>query len=222
MAKRKSSGRRSSSALHEQLLYGDPTSLSNADLLALLLGSTDAVHEVLERYSTLTELDDASSIELCNLESLGDDSATRLIAAKELARRRAAERARRGTSISSSQAAYEIIEPLLRDETREILLILALDTKNKLLCSPITVSIGTLSQALVHPREVFRPLIRLAACSCILAHLHPSSGEPSPSPDDIIMTGQLKEAGELLCIPVLDHIVIGRGCYISMADRGLM
>jgi len=73
-----------------------------------------------------------------------------------------------------------------------------------------------------HPREIFRPLIKVAASSCLIAHLHPSSGEPVPSPDDVMMTTRLKEAGALLGIPVVDHIVLGRGTFISMTERGLL
>jgi len=206
----------------EQLLHGDPSSLSNAELLTILIGGASAVFEVLANYTTLAELDAAAPTDLTNLPSLKKTGVARLLASKELSRRRAAECARRGRAVSNSQTAYEVLEPLLRDETREVVLALALDTKNRLICPPITISIGTLNNALVHPREVFRPLIRVAACSCILAHLHPSSGDPAPSPEDVQLTTRIMEAGELLNIPVHDHIIIGHGSYVSLADRALM
>jgi hypothetical protein len=126
-----------------------------------------------------------------------------------------------GLSVPST-AVVEVVEPLLRSESREVVLVLPLDTKRRLICPPITVAVGTIDSVPVHPRELFRPLIRVAASAVILVHLHPSSGEPVPSPDDILLTSRLKEAGELLGIPVLDHVVIGHGTYMSMADHGLM
>jgi len=205
-----------------RLLSGEAASLSNADLLAVLLGNINAVHEVQAAYTTLTDLDAALPHELSDLPGLDIAGAARLLAAQELAQRRAIERARRGTSVLKPEDAFKILEPLLRQETREVVMVLALDTKKRLVCSPITVSVGTNDSALCHPREVFRPLIRASASSAIVAHLHPSSGEPVPSPDDVMLTARLKEAGELLCIPIVDHIVIGRGCFISMAERGLV
>lgn len=114
------------------------------------------------------------------------------------------------------------MEPLLRDETREVVVVLALDTKRRLVCPPITVAIGTIDSVSCHPREVFRSLIRVSASSCVVAHLHPNSGEPVPSPDDIMLTERLRAAGDLVGITVLDHIVLGRGTFLSMADRGLI
>jgi len=128
----------------------------------------------------------------------------------------------RPSPIHSAETAYTLLEPLLRTEAREVVIVLALDTKSRLLCAPITVATGTVSSVPLHPREVFRPLIRAAASSCLVAHLHPSSGEPVPSPDDIILTARLKEAADLMGIPLVDHVVIGRGCYLSMAERGLL
>jgi DNA repair protein RadC len=197
----------------------DLSHLSTLDLLTILIGATGAT-TVMARFPMLSALDDASPQELAAL--VEPETVTRLLAVRELGRRRAVEKALKGTPILSAAAAVEILEPLVRDETREVVMVLALDTKKRLVTAPITVAIGTNDSVACQPREIFRPLIKAAASSCLIAHLHPSSGEPVPSPDDIEMTVRLKEAGELLRIPVVDHIVLGRGCYISMAERGLV
>ena len=206
----------------ECLLHGEEKALSIADLLGVLLDNPAAVQEILTTFPSLTCLGDASPVELLALPSVEEEQVARLLASRELSRRRVEEVARRGTPILSAAAAYQLLQQLLLGEKREVVLALALDTKSRLACPPITISIGTISSAPVHPREIFRPLIRVAASSCILAHLHPSSGEPIPSPEDIMLTTRLREAGDLLGIPVVDHLVLGNGCYLSMSDRGLI
>jgi len=204
------------------LLAGEASHLSNADLLTVLMISTDAVERVLAEYPTLRRLEEAETLELARIPVPHPEQMSRLLAARELSRRFATERARRGTPVHSAQDAYQLLEPLLRTETREVVVALALDTKSRLLCAPIIVSIGTVNSVPLHPRELFRKLIRASASSCLVAHLHPNSGEPVPSPDDIILTSRLKEAADILGIPLNDHLVIGRGTYMSMADRGLL
>ena len=206
----------------ERLLIGEASSLSIADILDILMISTDAVDAVMAQYPTLSELEGADSLEVAGIPVPHPEQIARLLAARELSRRFAQDRARRGVPIYSAQDAYKLLEPLLRTETRETLVALALDTKSRLLSKPIIIAIGTVSSVPLHPREVFRPLIRVAASSCLIAHLHPNSGEPVPSPNDIELTARLKEAADLLGIPLQDHLVIGRGCYLSMVERGLI
>ena len=206
----------------KRLLIGEASSLSVADLLGVLLISEDAVEAVMASYPTLAELEAANATEMANVPVIQPHPVARLLAARELSRRFALEKVRRGAPIMSAQDTYQLLEPLLRTEAREVVMALALDTKSPLLCAPITVAVGTISSVPLHPREVFRPLIRAAACSCVIAHLHPNSGEPVPSPNDIEITTRLKEASELLGIPLQDHVVIGRGTYLSMAERGLL
>ncbi len=204
------------------LLAGEASRLSNADLLTVLMISADAVEWVMAEYLTLHGLEEADTLELARIPVPHPEQMARLLAALELSYRFATERARRGTPIHSAQAAYRLMEPLLRTESREVVIALALDTKSRLLCAPITVAIGTVSSVPLHPREVFRPLIRVTASSFLLCHLHPNSGEPVPSPEDIMVTARLKEAADLIGIPLQDHLVIGRGCFLSMAERGLL
>ena len=206
----------------EALFQDDASSLSNADLLYVLLADREDVQAVMTAYPTLTELEAAHPEELADLPLIDRVPLSRLLAARELHQRLAREKVRRGSPIMSAKDTFQMLEPLLRTETREVVLALALDTKSRLLCPPITVAIGTVSSVPLHPREVFRPLIRVAACMCVIAHLHPNSGEPVPSPNDIEVTARLKEASELLGIPLMDHVVIGRSTYLSMAERGLL
>ena len=204
------------------LMAGEASRLSNADLLTVLMISTDAVEWVLSEYPTLRRLEEAETLELARIPVPHPEQMVRLLAARELSRRFATDNARRGTPIHTAEAAYQLLEPLLRTEEREVVIVLALDTKSRLLSAPITVAIGTVSSVPLHPREVFRPLIRVAASSCLIAHLHPNSGEPVPSPDDIEITARLKESADLIGIPLQDHLVIGRGCFLSMAECGLL
>ena len=203
------------------LVQGHTSVLTNHDLLTILIEDPNLTDIILEKYRSFTDLERAPPTELREVLG-GEIPLARLLAAREIARRTSEEKATRGTPVLSAEDAYQLLRPLLRGEKREVVLALALDTKSRLTCPPITISIGTICSAPVHPREIFRPLIREAASSCLIAHLHPSSGEPIPSPEDIMLTARLRESGELLGIPVIDHIVLGSGCYLSMSSRGLL
>ena len=106
-----------------------------------------------------------------------------------------------------------------RDRRKEYFLILLLDGKNRIL-REVQISEGSLNQSIVHPREVFSPAVRESAAAVILVHNHPS-GDPTPSREDLEISRRLKEAGELLGIRVLDHIIIGDNTYVSFVERGL-
>ncbi len=122
-----------------------------------------------------------------------------------------------GNSIRNSRDIYELFSYLSR-ETKEHFIALHLDTKNKIVCVD-TVSVGSLTSSIVHPREVFKSVLLSSAASIAIVHNHPS-GTPEPSKDDINITKRLKEAGDFLGIPVIDHIIIGNGCYISLIEKG--
>jgi DNA repair protein RadC len=110
--------------------------------------------------------------------------------------------------------------PRLRYQEQENFLALLLNTKNEVLAE-VTVSIGTLDMSVAHPREVFKSAIRCNSAGVILAHNHPS-GDPLPSPEDGQLTRQLVEAGKLLGIEVVDHLVIGNGRWVSLREKGLL
>jgi len=149
---------------------------------------------------------------------MGTARAAALVATGEAVRRVASKRLDPGVQVTSSADVQEHFGPLLADEMREVFYALLLDTKNRLL-RKVRISEGSLGASLVHPREAFRPAIREAAASVLFLHNHPS-GDPTPSSEDRRVTDRLKRAGELLGIPVLDHVVVGRDRYYSFADSG--
>ena len=116
--------------------------------------------------------------------------------------------------------AYSMLAAYLAGADREHSVVLLLNTQNEVI-GINTVTMGTLDASLVHPREVFKPAILASAASVILAHNHPS-GDPTPSAEDRAVTHQIKAAGDVVGIPVLDHIVIGDGRFVSFAEHGLL
>jgi len=124
-----------------------------------------------------------------------------------------------GTRYTAPQQVYEAFR-FLMEETKEIFLCIHLDGKNRAICYDL-VSIGSLNQSIVHPREVFKTSLLSNAAALILIHQHPT-GDPTPSSEDIAITRRLKEAGEIIGIRILDHIIIGDGEYLSFVERGLL
>jgi len=211
----------------ERLYFNGPAALADAELLALQLGSgrrgQDAVQlarELLAAYGSLAEVAGRDVAELARQRGVGRAKAARLAAAFELTRRLRARTPGARTSLGSPAEVFAAFGPLMENLTREVFRIALLDAKNGLV-RDLVISEGTLSASLVHPREVFKPAILEAAASVILLHNHPS-GDPTPSRDDIRLTRQLVECARLLDLRVHDHVVIGRGRFISLAERGII
>jgi DNA repair protein RadC len=211
----------------ERLLTGGTGALSDAELVALVLGTgtagRDALacsRDILRSYRDLGELEAASVVELVALPGLGLARACRLKAALELGRRGCGERPRRGERIRSSRQLYEHVRARLAPLQREVFLALPLDSKHRAI-RELRIAEGTLASVDVHPREAFRELIRHAAAATFFVHNHPS-GDPEPSSDDLALTARLREVGQLVGIPVLDHVIVGAEGYVSLADRGLL
>jgi DNA repair protein RadC len=120
---------------------------------------------------------------------------------------------------TSPQQVFEMFRDLIL-ETKEHFLCIHLDGKNRIVCLD-RVSVGSLNQSIVHAREVLKAALLSSAAAMLLVHNHPS-GDPQPSSEDLNITRRLKEAGELIGIPVLDHIIIGEGQYVSFVERGLL
>jgi DNA repair protein RadC len=139
-------------------------------------------------------------------------------AALELGRRAAAIPVAPRSPVRDAAAVYAHFRGRLPQLEREVFWVLLLDGKNRVQ-GEVRISEGSLTAALVHPREVFLPAIRAAAAALILVHNHPS-GDPVPSAEDRAITERLRQVGELIGIRVLDHVVVGRGCYASMAEEG--
>lgn len=123
-----------------------------------------------------------------------------------------------GRTLSTPATSAAALTALLQDEPGEVFAILCLSTKHRVIAYH-EVSRGTLDATLVHPREVFKAALLANAAAIILTHNHPS-GDPAPSPDDMALTRRLVDAGKLIGVDVVDHIVIGDGCYVSFRERG--
>ena len=203
-------------------------------LVALILRTGIAGCNVVElsrgllvRYGSLSNLAQASVAELSRFKGIGKTKAQMLKAALELGLRLELENQSVKQKVKSPEDVVRILGPRARMHETEVLWTLLLDTKNNLQSRPVEVSAGLLNASLVHPREVFRDAIRSACAAVIVAHNHPS-GDPSPSAEDISVTKQLVEAGRIIEIKVLDHIVIGkrgadgRDRFVSMREEGLV
>ena len=211
----------------ERLFSKGAESLSDAELIAILLisgspssgiNALDCARSLLQRYISLRNVFKLSLRELCKIPGIGPGKASRILAAMEIARRVANHRKELGSSFNISQDVFDRYAIRLRDERQEIFTVILLDSKNRLIKEEI-ISKGSLNHSFVHPREVFRQAIRESAASVIFVHNHPS-GDPDPSKEDISLTRQLVDAGNLLGIRVLDHIIIGEGMYYSFCDQG--
>lgn len=208
---------------YEKILYGNgDTGFSDHDLLSIVLGSSGVAETLLTHYGGLRELERASPQELQKLPGVGLGRIARLKAATLLQQRVLSERACRGSIILCAQDVFQIMSPLLAHEQQEVFLVLPLDGKHRLINAPLTISRGSLVSTVVHPREVLLPLIRAQAVAAILCHNHPSSGDPEPSQEDIELSIKLRRIGDLMQIKILDHLIIGDGCYVSLVERGVL
>ena len=185
------------------------------ELLAALVGPANAAR-VMETAGGLRGLATLTSLPA----DLGETETAALRVAVELGRRLVMLGDGTRTAILSPADAAALLMADLRYAMQEEFRILILDSKNQLLKME-TITVGTVNASLVHPREVFRPAILQPCAGIILAHNHPS-GDPTPSREDLEVTKQLVAAGTVLGIPVLDHVVIGDGRFVSFQERGLM
>ncbi len=213
----------------EKLLQRGAQVLSVAELLALVLRTGDATSKMsaldharllLEQFGSLQQLAGASLSEVQQVKGIGPAKAAELQAVFEIARRFQEQPLRAGCRYSQPQEVYQHFRGRLADRKRELFIVLLLDSKNRLL-REVQISEGSLTASIVHPREVFAAVVRESAAALLLVHNHPS-GDPTPSREDREITLRLKEAGELMGVRVLDHIVIGSEGYVSFADRGLL
>lgn len=202
-------------------------SLSTAELLAILLRVGIAGENVvrmserlLAQFDGLPGLHRASFADLSRVRGMGKAKAAQLLAAIELGRRIAVSPADERQPISSPTDAANLLMYQLAALDQEYLFVILLDTRNRIIGHPLEVYHGSLNTSLIRVGEVFREAVRVNAASVIVAHNHPS-GDPSPSPEDVAVTRALVEAGKLLDIEVLDHLVFGRYRFISLKERGL-
>ena len=209
----------------ERLLAGGPAQLSDAELLAIFLGSglrgQDAVataRDLLARHGPLRELLERSPAELMKLPGLGPARACRLSAALELCNRYLAAGLERGEALSDPHAAGRYFAQRLRGQPQEVFACLFLDARHRALAFEELFH-GTVDGAEVHPREVVRRALAHNAAAVIAGHNHPS-GNPEPSAADRAVTARLKQSLALVDVRLLDHFVVGDGAPSSMAARG--
>ena len=195
--------------------------LANHELLAILLGSGIEGVNVLQLSKQILQTvakigKEKMTIEnLCEIKGLGQAKAAQMIAVIELAKRLSVG----APEIMSAEDVWQLLSDI-RDSKREHLVAFYLDTQNRLIERQI-IFIGTLNASIVHPREIFEPAIRHSAASIIVAHNHPS-GDLEPSPEDRETTARLVEAGKILGVDLIDHIIVSRSAFMSFEQKGLL
>jgi DNA repair protein RadC len=213
----------------EKLLSRGAASLSDTELLAIVIRNGDAAagksavdlaRILLARFKDLKGIDQASVGELTGIKGIGPAKAAGIKASLEIARRINGAKWQVGEPLRSAGDVFRHFREHLAQEKRELFYVVLLNNKNKKI-RDVKISEGSLTASLVHPREVYNPVIRESAAAVIFVHNHPS-GDPAPSPEDIEITRRLKEVGEVMGVRVLDHVVIGHERYFSFSDRGLL
>ena len=205
----------------EKMIREGFESLSDEELLAVIISTgskkknvIELSKEILDTFS-YEELLEIEVDELVEIDGIKAAKATKIVASLQLGKRINDKVIKRKIkTITSSTDVYNYMKDSLRFKKKEHFVIILLDSKNVII-STETISIGDLSSTIVNPREVFKPAIKKSAKSMILAHNHPS-GNPSPSKADLLITHRLIDAGEILDINVLDHLIIGHGSYVSL------
>lgn len=210
----------------ERLAKRGPQSLSNAELLAILIrvgvageNAVQVGQRLLTTFGGLHGLHKASYLDVCKQHGVGPAKAAQIKAAIELGNRLRILSPEEKTSIHSPEDAADLVRYEMSALLQEHLRVILLDTRNNVLGIE-NIYVGSLNSSMVRIGELFKPAIQRSAASIIIVHNHPS-GDPSPSPEDIALTRSVIKAGELLNIDVLDHLVIGQGKYISMKNSRL-
>ena len=215
----------------ERLLEHGPDAMSDAELIAIILKSgprgcstLDLARGLLQRFDgSLEKLAQAEMNELQGLRGIGPAKAAELKAAFTLARRLASRIEPAAQKLNSPTIVAEYLYDVFRGKKQEEVRVILLDTRNQLIADRL-VTKGLLTTSQVHPREVFRPAIREAAARIILAHNHPS-GDPEPSKQDLAVTETVLKAGEVVGIPLVDHVIVGDkreegSFFVSLRQRG--
>ena len=209
----------------ERLITDGPESLSNHELLAILLRTGTKDESVLQlsnrlinKFDGLRLLKDASIEEITSIKGIGIAKAVQIMASAELGRRIGRLQYEDRYVIRSPEDAAKYVMDDMRFLAQEHFVCLYLNTKNQILQRQ-TIFIGSLNASIVHPREIFKEAFRRSAASIICLHNHPS-GDPTPSREDIEVTKRLAECGKIIGIEVLDHLIIGEQKFVSLKEKG--
>lgn len=210
----------------ERLLEKGAGSLSKAELLAILLrtgvpgeNAVQVGQRLLDKFGGLEGIQRASTSEICNQHGVGEAKAAQIKAAIELGSRLKMEKVEDRPTINSPEDVADLYRYDLAELEQEVLIVILLDTRNHVL-EKAEIYRGSVNSSQVRVSEIFTPAVRRNATSLIVVHNHPS-GDPTPSPDDVSMTRAIVQAGKLLDIEVLDHMVMARNGYVSLKQRGL-
>ncbi|MDX9906372.1 MAG: DNA repair protein RadC [Bacteroidales bacterium] len=212
----------------EKLLLKGKSALSNAELIALLLGSgnrnesaVDLAKRVLDKSGqNLAELSRFQISDLIKIKGIGQAKGLTIIAALELGNRKRSQDALSREKVAGSHDVYELFHGELADAQYESFWVLLLNRANRVI-RKVNISEGGISGTVADPKKIFKMSLEHNASSLILCHNHPS-GNTQPSEADIRLTRKLKEAGLLLDLPVLDHLIVGADSYFSFADEGML
>ncbi len=211
----------------ERLIQSGDEHLTDAELLGIIIrdGTTnysavDLAKKLLSEYGDFRRLGLASVGELCKIKGIGPARAAQIKASLAIAKRFSTISVKPLQQFKCSNDIFRHFHERLRERRQEIFLVVLLDNKNRVM-KELTISSGSLTSSIVHPREVFNPAIKESAASVIFVHNHPS-GDPEPSKEDIQITQRLIEAGNIVGIKVLDHIIIGNERFVSFKDKGIM
>lgn len=198
-----------------------PRALSTVELLAILIGGSNALntaYEVLAIHQE-GELARASLHNLARIKGIGESTAARIVAALDLGRRALQARPPERPRITTPADAANLLMGEMQSLEQEHIRVILLNTRNYVIGIP-TIYVGSLNTSVVRIAEIFRRAVDANAAALILVHNHPT-GDASPSPEDVAVTRQVVEAGKMMSIDVLDHLVIGRNQFVSLKERGL-
>jgi DNA repair protein RadC len=201
--------------------------LSAQELLALVIGRgipkksvMTIAQELISTFGNVNAISQATLEELCQIKGIGIAKAAQIKASFELAKRENLETDEENFDIKNPEAVCKVISSSIKEKAKEHFKLILLNSRNKKI-GISTISIGTLTTSLVHPREVFKEALAHSAASVILAHNHPS-GDPEPSEDDLKITRKLVESGKILGVEVIDHIIVGKNSFYSFREKGLI
>lgn len=211
----------------ERLIRQGAESLSNQELIAILLRTGTKqesvlvlANRILSSFDKIQDLKDATIEEMMLVKGVGKAKAVQLLAAAEIGKRMYRKHSEGRYTIRSPEDAAAYLMTDMASLNQEHFVVLFLNVKNEVLHKQ-TIFIGSLNSSIVHPREIFREAVKRSAASIIVAHNHPS-GNPTPSPEDIEVTKRLIEAGSIMGIELLDHVIIGDHQFLSLKEKGYM
>jgi DNA repair protein RadC len=215
----------------ERLERQGPQSLSNAELLAILLRTgrrganvVEVAAELLHEHGSLSALTRLSPAQIRRVKGIGRAKSVELVAAFQLGERLALEKLDRN-KIEGPECVYRLMAPQMQPLQKESLRAILLDTRHHVIKIE-QISLGSINESIAHPREIFQPALVHSAYGIIVVHNHPS-GDPAPSEADLRLTRRLAEAGSLLQVPLLDHVIVGlphpsRASYYSFKEAGVL